>query len=131
MRPLLLTGALFAARVTCQNYTNSTSSSSGTYENPVLTALGADPWVTQDGEYYFLTYTMNTNITLLRSKVLTDWNNAESKLLYQPPTGEPYSTDLWAPAIHHISGMVLSSVLDKIGANGNAQMNMAERDCGT
>ncbi|KAI9727302.1 MAG: hypothetical protein M1828_006921 [Chrysothrix sp. TS-e1954] len=98
--------ALLASTVTTQGFSNATTNStnstapSGTFRNPVLDSYGADPWVVQNGGYYYMTYTMNTNITLLRSKVLTDWNNAESKLLYEPPTGKPYSTDLWAPEIH-------------------------------
>ncbi len=38
-------------------------------------------------------------------KVLIDysnWNNAESKLLFKPPKGMNYSTDMWAPEIHNI-----------------------------
>ena len=31
-----------------------------------------------------------------------DWNNAESKLLFQPPPGMNYSTSLWAPELHFL-----------------------------
>ena len=51
--------------------------------------------------YYYLTYTNNEDITLFRSKSLTDWQGAESKLVFKPPPGMNYSTDLWAPEIHH------------------------------
>lgn len=34
----------------------------------------------------------------------SDWNNADSKVLFNPPKGEAYSTDLWAPEIHSIDG---------------------------
>lgn len=68
-----------------------------------------------------MTYTTNENITLLRSKVLTyvqegfrpsttstadfvsrNWDNAETKLVFNPPMGFNYSTDLWAPELHQI-----------------------------
>ncbi|OCK79211.1 glycoside hydrolase family 43 protein [Lepidopterella palustris CBS 459.81] len=49
-----------------------------------------------------MTYTTNDNITLLRSHVLTDWKSADSKLLFQPPQGTNYSTNLWAPELHYI-----------------------------
>ena len=50
----------------------------------------------------FRTYTTNTNITMLRSSVLTDWDNADVKLVFDPPPGMNYSTDLWAPELHQI-----------------------------
>jgi len=51
-----------------------------------------------------MTYSLNDNITLFRTKTLTNWNNAESKLLFLPEPGQPYSTDIWAPEIHNIDG---------------------------
>ncbi|KAL9081566.1 MAG: hypothetical protein Q9159_007258 [Coniocarpon cinnabarinum] len=77
---------------------------STTYMNPILDGAGADPWVIQDNGWYYLTFTLTDNITLYRSKTLTDWNHAESKVLFNPPSGQPYSTDLWAPEIHNING---------------------------
>lgn len=44
-----------------------------------------------------MTYTTATDITILRSQDLVDWSNAESKLAFDPPAGQNYSTDLWAP----------------------------------
>nr|POE78018.1 extracellular exo-alpha-(1->5)-l-arabinofuranosidase [Quercus suber] len=77
---------------------------STTYSNPILDAVGADPWVTRHGGYYYMTYTTNDNITLLRSSTLTDWNDADIKLVFDPPAGQDYSTDLWAPELHNIAG---------------------------
>jgi len=64
--------------VSAQNYSN-------TYTNPVLNTVGADPFVAKDDGYYYLTYTTATNITILRSTSLTDWDNAEVKLAFDPP----------------------------------------------
>jgi len=55
-------------------------------------------------DYYYMTYTNNVNVTLWRSKSLTDWASAESKTIFQPEPNMPYSTDLWAPEIHNIDG---------------------------
>lgn len=77
----------------------------GTYTNPILDSNGADPWVIQNDGWYYLMYSTNTNIMLYRSKVLTDWNDADSKTLFDPPNGTAYSTDLWAPEIHFIDGL--------------------------
>lgn len=32
-----------------------------------------------------------------------DWNHAESRLIFAPPPGKNYSTDIWAPELHHLS----------------------------
>lgn len=31
-----------------------------------------------------------------------DWNDAETRLIFDPPKGFNYSTDLWAPELHQI-----------------------------
>lgn len=62
-----------------------TQNHSATFTNPVLSHVGADPFVAKDGGYYYLTYTTMTNITILRSTSLTDWDNAEVKLAFDPP----------------------------------------------
>lgn len=74
----LFTGLL--PLVSAQNY-----SAAGTFTNPVLNQVGADPFVARDDGYYYLTYTTATNITILRSTSLTDWDNAEAKLAFDPP----------------------------------------------
>lgn len=71
-----------------------------TYTNPILQKIGADPWVIKHQDYYYMTYTTNDNITILRSKILTDWNNADVKLAFTPPENTSYSYDLWAPELH-------------------------------
>ena len=85
------------------------SITSTTYTNPILDAGGADPWVIRHGDYYYMTYTTATNITILRSSVLTDWNSADVKLAFEPPSGCNYSTDLWAPELHFIDQKFLNS----------------------
>ena len=77
-RLALFTGML--SSVSAQNH-----SASGTFTNPVLNEVGADPFVAKDDGYYYLTYTTMTNITILRSTSLTDWDNAEVKLAFDPP----------------------------------------------
>ena len=64
----------------------------------------ANRWVIRYEGYYYLTYTTNDNIVLLRSKILTNWNTAEKKTVFTPPPGLNYSTDLWAPELHQLEG---------------------------
>lgn len=70
--------------VSAQNY-----SAAGTFTNPVLNQVGADPFVVKEDGYYYLTYTTATNITILRSTSLTDWDNADAKLAFDPPVCSP------------------------------------------
>ncbi len=85
----------------------SNSTSNGTYTNPILNLQGAaDPWVILNSDgYYYMTFTTNDNITIYRTQDLTNWNNAETKLAFNPPMGEAYSYDLWAPELHNINGL--------------------------
>jgi hypothetical protein len=69
-------------------------SNNATYTNPIL-PTGADPWVIRYENYYYMTYTTNDNITILRCSILTDWTTADVKLAFNPPPGQNYSTDLW------------------------------------
>ncbi|CAN8100834.1 unnamed protein product [Discula destructiva] len=89
--------------------TNTTTNA--TYSNPVFTKNVGDPWMTKyvvDGElWYLFTCTTNDDITLWRSKALTDnWDGADSRTVFtpDPSSGEPWSTSLWAPEIHSING---------------------------
>lgn len=51
-----------------------------------------------------MTFTLTDNITLYRTQTLTNWNDAETRLIFNPPFGFNYSTDIWAPEIHIING---------------------------
>lgn len=74
-----------------------------TFVNPIKDA-GPDPWVLQhDGWYYYMNTTGN-NLTLWRTRNMADLRTAESKVVYVPPVGQPYSRELWAPEIHYIGG---------------------------
>ncbi|KAI1621947.1 glycosyl hydrolase [Exophiala viscosa] len=92
---------------TSLSFGQTTTSTAGppTYTNPILNGVGADPWVTRHEDYYYMTYSTNDNITILRSSVLTDWNNADVKLAFSPPVNTSYSYDLWAPELHQINGL--------------------------
>lgn len=83
-----------------------------TYRNPIFASPFADPWVVKysiEGEtWYLFTCSTNDNITIKRSKTLTDnWDlYAETRTIFNPDgkSGEPWSSSLWAPEIHNISG---------------------------
>lgn len=91
----LLTTASYVLGQTTQNGTDTT------FTNPILKEFGADPWVVRYDGYYYMTYTTNDNVTILRSSVLTDWNNADVKLAFKAPENMSYTYDSWAPELHY------------------------------
>ncbi|KAF1356457.1 glycosyl hydrolase [Delphinella strobiligena] len=100
----ILACTLFCTSTTAQFTNASSNASTTTYTNPILSTVGADPWAIRYGRYYYMTYTTNDNITILRSSTLTSWDDADVKLAFLPPSGLPYSTDLWAPELHQLNG---------------------------
>lgn len=77
------------------------SSNGSTFTNPILNSFGADPWVIRHENYYYMTYTTNDNVTILRSSTLTDWNTADVKLAFKAPENTSYTYDNWAPELHY------------------------------
>ncbi|KAK8112305.1 Arabinanase/levansucrase/invertase [Apiospora kogelbergensis] len=86
-----------------------------TFSNPVSTENVGDPFMTkyttsEGQEWYLYTFSTNDNITLKRSRFLTDnWDDAETRVIFNPDAkgvdaGKPWSTSIWAPEMHNISG---------------------------
>ncbi len=71
--------------------------------NPLLPG-GPDPWVTFKDGYYYYTNTTTRNITLWKTRSMAELATAEKKIVWSPPPGQPYSSDLWAPEIHFLRG---------------------------
>lgn len=73
-----------------------------TFTNPILSTYGADPWVIRHTDnYYYMLYTTADNITILRSPILTDWDNADVKLAFKAPEDTNYTYSNWAPELHY------------------------------
>jgi GH43 family beta-xylosidase len=74
-----------------------------TFRNPLLPS-GADPWVTQaDGFYYYMNST-GRNLTIWKTRDITDLAHAMKKVVWTPPPGKPYSHEVWAPELHRMDG---------------------------
>lgn len=73
-----------------------------TFINPIKSS-GPDPWVLRVGDWYYYMNTTGQNLTLWRTRNMADLATAESKVVYVPPTGQPYSKELWAPEIHRFN----------------------------
>jgi GH43 family beta-xylosidase len=69
------------------------------FKNPIL-PNGADPWViTYNGFYYYMS-TTGHNLTIWKTKDITDLEHAKKKVVWTPPTSGPYSHEIWAPELH-------------------------------
>ncbi|RZK90736.1 MAG: glycosyl hydrolase family 43, partial [Pedobacter sp.] len=74
-----------------------------TFTNPLLPS-GADPWSIYKDGYYYYTHSMQNKLVIWKTKNLADLKTAEKKTIFIPPPNTAYSTELWAPEIHFISG---------------------------
>src|SRR6516162_3275886 len=73
------------------------------FHNPLLPS-GADPWVTsRDGVYYYMA-TTGVNLTIWKTRDITDLEHAEKKVVWWPPETGPYSHQIWAPELQFLAG---------------------------
>ncbi|WEK37885.1 MAG: glycoside hydrolase family 43 protein [Candidatus Pseudobacter hemicellulosilyticus] len=79
------------------------SKAGATFTNPLLPA-GADPWCIYKDGFYYYTHTTGRNITLWKTKTISDLPTAEKKVVFTPPATGAYSKELWAPEIHFLRG---------------------------
>ncbi len=98
---------------------------SDTFTNPLLPS-GADPWVIPyKGVYYYMN-TTSVNITLWATPDITDLRHARSKVVWLPPTGGPYSKDIWAPELHRFDGRWYLYFAADDGKNENHRIYVLE-----
>jgi GH43 family beta-xylosidase len=103
---LLLLSALALPAVPAaiaQSATPTTAQAGDTFHNPLL-PTGPDPWViTRNGFYYYMN-TTGKNLTIWKTRDITDLAHAQKKVVWTPPATGPYSHDLWAPELHLLDG---------------------------
>src|SRR5688572_23339567 len=73
-----------------------------TFTNPIVRD-SADPWVVAFKGQYFHTHAGVFGLTTVdRSPALaTIGTPARSDIIWSPPSGQPYSSGLWAPETHY------------------------------
>jgi GH43 family beta-xylosidase len=81
----------------------SAQQSARTFMNP-LQADGPDPWVIRHGGFYYYTNTTGRNLTLWKSKNLSEVSTAKPVVIWTPPATGPNSTQIWAPEMHFLDG---------------------------
>lgn len=73
-----------------------------TFTNPLLKS-GPDPWVIQKDGFYYYMNTQGRQISILKTKTLSQLSTAEVKVVYKaPPTGAD-SKNIWAPELHFLN----------------------------
>ncbi|HOO15240.1 MAG TPA: glycoside hydrolase family 43 protein [Candidatus Marinimicrobia bacterium] len=98
-----------------------------TFTNPVVTD-GADPWVIRYQDVYYYCFATDDRIWISCSKNLHEIGLAEPKLVWQPPKGNPWSEELWAPELHFFDNKWYIYVAADDGANENHRMYVLESD---
>jgi len=100
----LLTLALVAAPIGRNTFGQGVPPAPGaTFMNP-LKSGGPDPWViSRDGYFYYMN-TTGSNLTIWKTKQITDLAHAEKKVVWVPPATGMYSKELWAPELHFLMG---------------------------
>jgi GH43 family beta-xylosidase len=77
--------------------------SASTFTNPILDS-GPDPAVIYRGGYYYYMNSTGVNLTIWKSRDITDLRHAEKKVVWVPPSSGADSHELWAPELHFLQG---------------------------
>ena len=96
--PLLLTPGRGLAQMAA-SHTAVAAAKSNTFTDPLL-KVGPDPWVVYWKGYYYYSNSTGKNLTLRKTADITDLKNAETKAVWTPEPGHPWSSELWAPELH-------------------------------
>ncbi len=108
----------------CENKTE-TEIKEGTkmikFTNPIA-ETGNDPWVIYHEGYYYYCYSGHGGICVERFENLYDLESDEYNKVWQPPEGEAYSKELWAPELHYLNGEWYIYVACDDGDNKNHRM---------
>lgn len=76
----------------------------GTFRNPFL-MHAPDPFIVYEDGYYYVTFTTGHDVTLVRSRTLTDFQQkGERRVIWRATPGRENGTAVWAPEIHKIDG---------------------------
>lgn len=90
------------------------------FRNPIINA-GADPWIIHYHGTYYLTMTTGNNVTIRKSKGITNIASGEQKVVWSP-AGTSFR-DIWAPELHYFKGhWYIYFAADQKGDNATHRM---------
>lgn len=96
-----------------------------TFRNPLLPS-GPDPWSIYHKGWYYYTHTTGNNVTLWKTRSLTELENAPSEVVWEPPQDKPYSSGVWAPELHYLDNKWYIYVAADDGHNRNHRLWVLE-----
>jgi hypothetical protein len=99
----LLLITLHLLLISAAGHSQEPPSGQDTFHNPLL-PTGPDPWVTSHNGFYYYMNTTGRNLTIWKTRDITDLAHAEKKIVWTPPAEGPYSHDIWAPELHFLDG---------------------------
>ncbi len=112
--PLVLgAGLVLATRVA--------SAEGEVFRNPIVDT-GADPWVVFHDGKYVLCLAERGGVVVRTARRLQDLAADPGALVWRPPSGQPYSKEVWAPECHFLDGRWFIYVAADDGANENHRM---------
>lgn len=69
-----------------------------------LLPRGADPWAIRHNGWYFYTQTTIKNVTLWKTRDLSELRTAKRVVVWKPEAGTVCSKNIWAPELHRLDG---------------------------
>ncbi len=96
-----------------------------TFRNPLLT-VGPDPWITSANGIYCYMNTTQHDLTIRRTRDITDLEHAEVKTVWTAPAMGPYSKDIWAPELYRLGGKWYIYFAADDGHNENHRIYVVE-----
>ncbi|QPC83353.1 family 43 glycosylhydrolase [Phototrophicus methaneseepsis] len=99
------------------------------FNNPII-AQGQDPSVVYQDGYYYLVQSNGGQLTIAKSSTITGLGYATPVGVFSPPSGEPYSHDMWAPELVYIDGnwYIYVAATNSPGANATHRMYVLQAD---
>ncbi|KYP15257.1 glycoside hydrolase family 43 protein [Flavihumibacter sp. CACIAM 22H1] len=71
-----------------------------TFSNPIMS--GSDPWIIKQGATYYYTHTVGNRVVLWKNNKVTTMASAASTVVFNPPAGSAYTSNVWAPELHYL-----------------------------
>ena len=105
----------------------STPLPANTFTNPLL-STGPDPWVVWWNGFYYYSNSTGANLTLRKTADITDLQHAETKAVWTPEPGHPWSKELWAPELHRWGNKWYIYFAADAGDNASHRIYVVEND---
>lgn len=103
------------------------SEGANTFHNPLLSS-GPDPWVVAANGFYYYMNSTQSNLTIWKTRDITNLAQAEKKVIWAAPASGPYSRDIWAPELHRFDNKWYIYFAADAGANESHRIYVLEND---